>query len=156
MLTSDVTKVNAVHAAYFRVIQRLFKKFARPKAPTQGKHFDNCMAFFESASEFDASLESLMVACLEHFPPYWCMSKFKRQYPQVQMLVAEKSRNRGLKSFPRKVAQGKPDLLPALYADQLKGFTPKEAQGLLNDGFLGGDVGLRDQVWEILEGRWDQ
>ena len=155
MITSDINKVKAVHAAYYRVILNLFKAFARPKPSLQGKHFDNCVAFIDSAMQFNASIESLMLACLGSFPPYWCMKTIKRQYPTVQMLVSEKSRNRGLKSFPRKLTN-KADVLPELYANQLKGLTRKEAEGLLNDGFLGGDVGLRDQVWKILEERWAQ
>lgn len=154
MLTTDENKVRAVSAAYIRVIKQVFNQFTKPPIPSNGKHFDNCLRFFESAQEFGASLESLMLACLEHFPPYWCQKIFKRKFPNVMILVSEKSRNRGLKDFPRRAAQDKPDKLPQLYANQLKGFPPHIAEGLLNEGFLGGDGELRGQVWKILQKEW--
>ena len=148
-MTSQTAKVNFVIFAYCQIVKQVYKKFTVAKAPMEGKHFENCIRFFDAAQENGATLQSLMLACIDHFPPYWCQKVFKRVYPSITILVSEKSRNRGLKNFPKMMEATEPDAIAYFYAMQLKSYGNDIVEGLLRNGFVEGEK-IQERVREIL------
>src|SRR5262245_13611254 len=135
MIITNVTKIRAVLRAYTQVIYQVYGMLIKTSVPKPGKHYANCLKFYEIAQESGASIHSLMTACLDSYPAWWCEKIFHRKYPPVRLLVSEKSRSQGLKHFP-KTLQGSSDDAVRFYADQLVQFNEKIVSGLLANGFL--------------------
>ena len=152
MITDD-NKIRAVLGAYIQLVRQLYGKFTNAAVPLKGKHRENCLSFYELAISSGASLSALMIACLDYYPPWWCKKIFNREYPNVMILVSEKSRNRGIKNFPKTLAADAPDAVAQFYADQLKNYGEKIVSGLLINGFLPSED-MRGPVMEILEKEW--
>lgn len=144
----DATKVNSVILSYIQIINKKFGKFIRIKAPITGKHFQNCVDFFDLAHENNIPIHSLMSASLAYFPKWWCNKIFKRDYPSITILVSEKARSRGLKDIPKE-ADGV-DKIVDFYLHQLNGMSPTASLELIDNGFLEGmDYNMKEKI--ILE-----
>lgn len=149
-MIADLNKIRAVILAYCQIINQEYGVHMKASPPANGKHYENCLAFYALAEENEISIQSLMLACLDYFPPWWCQKIFKRAYPMVTVLVSEKSRARGLKSFPR-AAEGGTDRLAEFYAKQLSHITFEQAEAMIESGFLGGDDVLAKQIMQLLQ-----
>ena len=147
-MLSDHEKVTSVLWAYRRVLMETKRaRFIAVKVPpTQSKHFQNCVQFFDSAEEFGVSVPVLMKIVLDNFSPWWCQKVFKRTYPTVTLSVSEKSRNRALKNFPKTFIASKPDELTDFYVEQLRGYGEAIVVGLVANGMCGEDDGVKEMV----------
>jgi len=156
-MISDTNKFRAVGQAYVQVMRAARgAELIKVQAPGlfKGKHWENCLSFYAACERWDLPLASLVLACLEHFPPLWCKSKFfGRRYPPITMLVSEGYRERALKYLPETLPVGRPDKLPEFYADQLAYMRPHKAKELVLMGFFDLDAKIKQEVLDMLDRR---
>lgn len=144
-LDKNSHKISEVVHSYLEYISIYSRYIVVQHPPIGSKLYNNCLKFYDTSKSCGVNIKTFMLISMDSYPPYWCMMKFKKNFPPFTVAVSESSRVRALKEFP-KVMNNEGDGIEDIYISKLIKLGRGPSELLIKGGLLEGfnsDVTLK-------------